>query len=198
METNKELKLEKLKSRQADNRKRSLIKGTIIIAFLTFSPYIFYAYKAFPSSTTWDTFLGTYTSNYWGDVQTFAWVLLGKILPLLLLAIWFFTCRHWWYHALLVPICMYAFQVIRITRDDSGVVDDFEIFILAPIIVIVAVFCYGIRTRIFDRIHGVDWTAFNRPSWKGELAPEQKKDNVIIENEFEEEEENDEEPLFMG
>ena len=112
-----------------------------------------------------------------------------------MLLIWFFTCKHWWYHALLVPICLYAWQIAEILNDDRYV-EELDILVLAPIVLIMAIFSYTIRTKIFDKIHGIDISELSRVSWKGDLLKEEKEDNTIIIEGIDEDDEDD--PLFMG
>lgn len=176
--------------RQPTDKTKSLITGTIIASFIIACPFLFYLYQGFPESPTWESPFGTYTSYSWGDVNTLAWVFLGKFIPFLLLLIWFFTCRHWWYHAILVPLCMYAFQIYSTLNEDTASTDTTEIYVLAPIIFIMAIFSYTIRTKVFDKIHGIDLSELNRVNWKGELQPN--------EDESKDDDDDDKDPLFMS
>ncbi len=81
------------------------------------------------------------------------WFLSGKLIPLYLLLIWFFTCRHWWFHALLVPIAMYAYQAFTILRADTTNVDESQLIYLIPIMAIIIPSIYLIRARIFNRVN---------------------------------------------
>ena len=177
--------------RQPTDKTKSLITGTIIASFIIACPFLFYLYQGFPESPTWESPFGTYTSYSWGDVNTLAWVFLGKFIPFLLLLIWFFTCRHWWYHAILVPLCMYAFQIYSTLNEDTASTDTTEIYVLAPIIFIMAIFSYTIRTKVFDKIHGIDLSELNRVNWKGELQPNEDESK-------DDDDDDDKDPLFMS
>ncbi|WP_243832952.1 hypothetical protein [Meridianimaribacter flavus] len=84
---------------------------------------------------------------------------MNKLIPLLLIFVWFFTSRHWWYHALLVPIAMYVYQVIEIFNDDLEFIDTSkQIFYLLPVMAIVVPSIYLIRVRIFDKLNDADKT----------------------------------------
>lgn len=103
-------KLTKEKSKFLDKEvinKKSLILGSIIATFLAFSPFLFTLYESVPSVRTWSTSWFTYDSPYYENVQVFAWTITTKLIPLIFLTLWFLTNRHWWYHALLVPMAMY-------------------------------------------------------------------------------------------
>ena len=106
-------------------RSEFLLLGSLIALCIAFSPYIFYLYEIFPSGPVWETSFFTYESKYYEDVLTAAWTYLGKITPLFLLLIWFFTCKHWWYHVILIPIAMYAYQLVVVVYDDVYLSTDY-------------------------------------------------------------------------
>ena len=94
------------------------------------------------------------------------WMYFGKITPLLLLFIWFFTCKHWWYHAILIPITMYGYQLVTAFYEDVYMEpvkyqDTNQLIYLAPFFLIILVIVYTVRTQIFDRIYGIDLSELN-------------------------------------
>ncbi len=119
---------------------------------------MFYLHESVPNEKTWTTFLFTYESTYFQDVNTMLWLLSGKAIPLALLLVWFFTCRHWWYHALLVPIVMYIVQIVGLLNDDFEYYDNFEYQYFIPIMAIVIPSIYLIRAQMFDKINNADKT----------------------------------------
>ena len=143
-----------------DQRSKFLLTGSILGLIIAFSPYLFYLYEIFPNGPVWETSFFTYRSNYYEDVLTAAWTYLGKIVPLLLLFIWFFTCKHWWYHVILVPIVMYAYQLITAIYQDAYLnidpMDTNQLVFLAPFFIVILSIVYLIRIKIFDRIYGID------------------------------------------
>ena len=170
-------------------KSKSLLFGSIIALVIIISPYFYYIYQGIPDGDVWDSPFGTINSSYYPSVQVLFWTLFNKIVPLFLLLIWFFTCRHWWYHAILVPICMIIFQIYTIINDEIRFPDTDEFYILAPIIFIMLIFSYTVRTKVFDKIHGIDLSELRRGNWKGEL-----QDEEVIEGNQDE----DEEPMFMS
>ena len=138
---------------QAKKISKNLVIGSVIATFIALTPYLFYLYESVPQGKVWDTFLFTYSSAYWEDVNYAMWVLTGKLIPLFLLFIWFFTCRHWWYHALLVPIAMYLFQIIVMLNEDVGYMDQFQLIYLIPVMAIVVPSIYLIRAKIFNKVN---------------------------------------------
>ncbi len=137
-----------------------LLLGSLIAFCIAFSPYLFYLYEIFPNGPVWENSLFTYESKYYENVLTAAWTYFGKLTPLLLLLIWFFTCKHWWYHVILVPITMYSFQLVVIFYEDVYLRVDFmdinQLIYLAPFFIIILSIVYLIRVKIFDRIYGID------------------------------------------
>lgn len=120
------------------------------------TPFIFNLYQSVPEVKVWDTFLFTYDSNYYEDVSVVAWTLMNKIVPLILLFIWFFTCRHWWYHTLLVPIAMYVYQIVITLNGDLYFVDGNEIVYILPIMAIIIPSIYLIRAQMFEKLNSAD------------------------------------------
>ena len=143
-----------------DQRSRYLLTGSILAIIVAFSPYIFYLYEIFPSAPVWENSFFTYESKYYEDVATAAWTYFGKITPLTLLLIWFFTCKHWWYHAILVPTIMYGYQLVTAIYQDLYLnIDDMDtnqLIYLAPFFILIICLVYLIRIKIFDKIYGID------------------------------------------
>ena len=138
-----------------------LLTGSIIAVLIAFSPYLFYLYEIFPDGPVWENSFFTYESKYYENVTTAMWTYLGKITPLFLLLIWFFTCKHWWYHVILVPIIMYSYQVLSTFYEDvylepNRFMDTNQLIYLAPFFIIILSIVYLIRTKIFDRVYGID------------------------------------------
>ncbi len=143
---------EKLKYRHTVS-KRSLILGSVIATILAITPLLFNLYQSVPNDKTWDTFLFTYNSGFFESANTAMWIFTGKAIPLILLLIWFFTNRHWWYHALLVPMFMYIYQIFSLFTDESHLLDEFQLIYMIPVMAVVIPSIYLIRARIFNRIN---------------------------------------------
>lgn len=145
------MKKTELKFQRTD--KKSLIIGSIVATIIASTPYLFYLYESVPDVPVWDTFFGTYKSEYYESVFVLAWTLTGKIIPLFLLFIWFFTCRHWWFHVLLVPISMYTYQIFTTLNEDFSFVDSNQLIYLIPIMIVIIPSIYLIRAMIFNKIN---------------------------------------------
>jgi hypothetical protein len=136
--------------------------GLILIAL---SPFIFKIHEFLPKNEEETiSFLGiTFDNNGFEDLSTYAWFLLNKIIPLYLLIIWFFTCKHWWYHIILIPLCMYAFQIFEVIFYwDEQFIDTENVLWLLPICMVVIPFVYLVRIKLYDKyVHGIDLEAMD-------------------------------------
>jgi hypothetical protein len=148
----------KFKKRSQQTPKKQLVGGTIIATLIAITPYLFYLHESIPDGKVWDTFLFSYESAYFEDVNYVMWIFTSKAIPLLLLFIWFFTNRHWWYHVILVPIAMYIYQIISLFNDDYSYYDAFPFFYLIPIMAIVIPSIYLIRAKMFNKLNTADKT----------------------------------------
>ncbi len=147
-------KLRNLKSSFQNTDKKTILIGTLIALFLATSPYLFYLYEYAPKeNATWETPLFTYHSSGYKDVNTALWLITGKALPLIFLLVWFFTCRQWWFHALLVPITMYVYQLFGILSEDGLFVDQFQLIYLMPIMALIIPSIYLIRAKMFNKLN---------------------------------------------
>lgn len=151
-------KLTKHSSHRNADRK-SLFIGGIIVLLIAISPLLFYLYESFPDDTqVWETsFFSSKTS--FPSWNAYSWYLTGKIIPLYLLLLWFFTCKHWWYWIILIPISMYAFQLWGIIVQSSEI-DENELAYVLPIMAIIIPSVYLLRARLFNKVRGNDLKAF--------------------------------------
>ena len=137
------------KFRQTD--KKSLIRGGFIVLIMALTPFLYYLYESFPAdSQVWETSFFTFTTKY-TSVYHYAWFITGKLIPLIILLLWFFTCKHWWHWIILVPMAMYIFQLFSIINQNYNV-DEVEIIYVVPIMMVVIPFVYLIRAKLFSRM----------------------------------------------
>ena len=144
-------------------RKRLYVESFVVF-FIIVSPFIFKIHDYFskdPQATL--EFMGlTIDKNGFNNINSFIWFFVSKFVPLYLLIVWFLTCKHWWYHILLIPICMYAFQLFEVMVWDNLNIDTKNVLWLLPICMVVIPFVYFIRVKIYDKyVHGIDLEAMN-------------------------------------
>jgi hypothetical protein len=163
------------KSTKRDSK--SLLTGSLVALVIVISPYLFYLYESFPDVKVWKTSLFTYESYYFESVQYVAWHVVNKLIPILLLILWFFTCRDWWYHAIIIPIAMFSFQLYSVVNDDLKYHDEIEIYYVIPIMMIIIPVVYFIRIKLFDKhVYGIDIAKID-----AELAEYDRKEREMLE-----------------
>lgn len=142
--------------------KRKIFIDSIGVFLIIISPFVFKLHQYLPSNpqATVSVLGFVFDSNGFADLNTYAWFLLSKIVPFYLFIIWFFTCKHWWYHIILIPATMYAFQVFEVLYSDDNIVDTRNMIWLLPVCMVVIPTVYFIRIKLYDRhVHGIDLEA---------------------------------------
>ncbi|WP_047415174.1 hypothetical protein [Cellulophaga sp. Hel_I_12] len=143
-------------------KSKSILIGSVVALLIAITPYLFYIYEYFPDEPIYNTWLFDYESKFNLSIYVTMWLIMGKLIPLMLLILWFFTCKHWWYHIILIPIAMYSFQIFSAFAQDTNIIDEVEIFWLIPIMMVVTPFVYFIRVKLFDKhVLGIDLDAMD-------------------------------------
>ncbi|NLP56647.1 hypothetical protein [Lutibacter sp. B1] len=138
-------------------RKSSLWIGSFITLAIIFIPYLLYIHQRISAeATNIETIFGNFEGGIYIKVQTYVYFLFSKLVPLLLLVIWFLTNKHWWVHAIIIPISVYLFQLISVINDSVKYVDEIEFIYSVPLTIIVMVVLYFIRSKIAVYIQAVD------------------------------------------
>jgi hypothetical protein len=172
------------KKEERKKARRKIMIESFIIFFIAISPILFKFYDYLPDSPEATmSFLGiTIDNGGFHSISVYFWFLMSKIIPLYLMVIWFFTSKSWWYHILLIPIAMYAFQVFEVLFDSDDNIDTENIWWIIPICMIIIPFVYFIRIKIYDKhVHGIDLEAMEAEletyREKG-MVPEKKSEDL--------------------
>ena len=154
--------------------KKSLFIGGIVVLLIAISPFLFYLYESFPDTQIWET--------SWFKLETSfptwyagAWYFTGKFIPLYLLLLWFFTCKHWWHWIILVPISMYAFQLWGVINESNNL-DSLELYYIIPLMLVLVPFVYLVRARLFNQVRGNDLKSFEEDLLEKKTIWQQIKD----------------------
>lgn len=115
---------------------------------MLFLPYAFYLYKAFPEVQIYETRFFTIDGTTYNGVRNLMYFIFAKLIPLILLLIWFTTCKHWWYYSIAIPISVYTFQLIGILNDSAGLIDEMEFIYSLPVTLLILTILYFIRSKI--------------------------------------------------
>ena len=154
--------------------RKSLVIGGIVVLMIAITPFLFYLYENFPDSQVWETSFHSFETGF-PSFYAFAWYFTGKFIPLYLLLIWFFTCKHWWHWIILVPIAMYAFQLWGVINENNNY-DELEIYYVIPLMMIIIPAVYVIRAKLFDKVRGDDLKAFEEELMQTKSVWQQIKD----------------------
>jgi hypothetical protein len=140
-----------------NKNKNSLLVGSFVIILIVVTPYLLYLYQTIPEGIQkWDSFFGVINSGVYGEVQSIVYYFFAKFVPLLLLIIWFVTNKHWWVHAIIIPISVYLFQLISVINDSEEFIDEVEFIYTVPITVIIMVILYFVRSKMAIYIQAID------------------------------------------
>mgnify|MGYP001813594406 CR=1 FL=1 len=146
-----------------DAKRRFFIESLLVI-FIIISPFIYriHEYVSTEPDATLNILGFIIDANGFQNLSVYIWFLLGKLVPLFLLLIWFFTCKHWWYHIILIPVLMYAFQIYEAIYFDNNYVDTENILWLLPVCMVIIPFVYFIRIKLYDKyVLGIDLEAID-------------------------------------
>lgn len=147
----------KLKKKLSLNGESSfLLTDSLIIVFMLFIPYAFYLYDYFPNTSSFESSLLSFESGKYESVKTLVWVFFSKLVPLLLLILWFVTCKYWWFYSLGIPIAVYVFQLASVLNDGAGFVDKYEFVYSLPFTIIILGILLLIRNKISIYLKAVD------------------------------------------
>lgn len=144
--------------------KKKISLETLLVFFIAISPFLYKMYEYIPldDDGVGSVFGIKISPRGFGDASVYLWFLSSKIIPLYLLVFWFLTSRNWWYHIILIPIAMYAFQLFEVIFDSDDNIDTENIWWLIPICMITIPFVYFIRVKLYDKyVHGIDLEAMD-------------------------------------
>jgi len=142
--------------------KRKILLESTAVFFVAISPFLYKLYDYLPEDpqATVSLFGFIIDNNGFHDVSTYVWFMMSKIVPLYLMILWFLTSKSWWYHIILIPMAMYAFQLFEVIFSRDDVIDAENIWWLIPICMVIVPFVYFIRLRLVDKyVHGIDLEA---------------------------------------
>ncbi len=158
--------------------KKKIFLESLLVFFIAIAPFLYKVYEYLPIepdgsiSILWITI----QPNGFQDASFHIWFLTSKIVPLYLLIFWFLTSRDWWYHIIIIPIAMYAFQLFEVMFDTDDNIDTENIWWIIPICMITIPFVYFIRIKLYDKhVHGIDLEAMD-----AELEELKKRDLYVL------------------
>ncbi|WP_292891014.1 hypothetical protein [Nonlabens sp.] len=141
----------KSKSRQGIHN----IAKAVASAFIFAMAYAFYDNEALTNWLRNTPMLIFFSSFFNISLLMDSWTFIQKLVPLLLLVMWLFASKLWWYYAIVLPIRLCASQLCNLfyfsrTYNDIGEWRSIEL------VDIFLSLCYQAKIKIFDQIHSSD------------------------------------------
>lgn len=103
------------------------------------------------------TFFGfTIKAGAHQSLNYYAYYTFTKLVFLMLFILWFFTCRYWWKHAILVPICMLIFQILGLINTSIDYIDEFDFWYSVPVVIPVAALLWVTSRKLSFYSKGFD------------------------------------------
>ncbi len=120
----------------------------IVIVLIALSPYIFYVQYLLPDSE-----LKRFIIEYGNDLDTVLWFCAIKIHLIVLLLIWYFTCKHWWRISILIPLILEIFKLIGLFNTNVDTFDEVDFIISFPVTIpiIFLVFFLLNKLRLYSK-----------------------------------------------
>lgn len=138
---------------------KSLRTDSIIIVAIFLATYLLFVFEFFPEQKEISILGYTYQSGYFESIKVTAFMVFSKLVPILLIGIWFVTNKSWWYHVLLIPLSVYVFQLISVINDDLAVLDVLEFYQSLLITIPIAMLLYVTRRKLQFYITAFDLKA---------------------------------------
>ncbi len=116
---------------------RELSKDVIVIFLVIASPFGFFLYLLSPNDAQiWSTKYFVIDAGYFEDIQNFLWIFNYKLLVILLISIWFLTCKNWWRLVVLIPLSFEIYKFLSFINDRNNYFSDLDfnisLFIIIP------------------------------------------------------------------
>lgn len=139
-----------------ENKIKRYWKDMVIMTTVILIPFAFYLYNAIPQGVkTLKLAFFEIESGFYEDVNQLVWVCSVKILTLILLSIWFITCKYRWRWVILVPIALeihkLTYNIIAIKKGfnfNSSITETFIYSIPYAFILIFVSVQLGYQNRI--------------------------------------------------
>lgn len=106
---------------------RTLNIDVIVIFLVIASPFGFFLYLLAPNDTQiWSTKYFVIDAGYFEDIQNFLWIFNYKLLVILLISIWFLTCKNWWRLVVLIPLSFEIYKFLSFINDRNNYFSDLD------------------------------------------------------------------------
>nr|WP_321234832.1 hypothetical protein [uncultured Psychroserpens sp.] len=129
-------------------RSFNIKKDIIIISIIIVSPFAFYFHVLAPKTKIWETILFTIDAGYFEKINNYLWIYSYKILTILMVSIWFITCKNWWRLAILFPLSFEFSHFISFLNDRYQFLSNYSHFHSIPIFLIFGFLLFLISKKL--------------------------------------------------
>lgn len=85
------------------------------------------------------------------------WVFMQKFIMIYVLLIWFWTCKDWWNKAIIVPLGMLIYQLIKLLNDEIFLTDELQdAQFVVPFTVLICAILFFIRKKLSFSARAID------------------------------------------
>lgn len=93
------------------------LRKDLIISFIIISlPFVFFTYLIVPETKVWYNEWFIIDSGYFQSAKFFVWFLTVKVMTLVLLSIWFVTCKYFWRYVIFIPIAAELHKIFALFK----------------------------------------------------------------------------------
>ena len=101
---------------------------SVVILLILLLPLLFYVPLLFSTN-----YLTSDVRGFKFDLQTVLWILTIKIYLMFFLFLWYFTCKHWWKLAILIPIVIELFKLLTFFNENIHSFDEVDFITSIPV-----------------------------------------------------------------
>ena len=130
--------------------KRKLFRNDIIIIVIIVTlPFLFFIYNLAPEKGPyWKTFIFTIYAGIYEDIDYYLWSLSTKIFTILIITVWYVTCRHWWRFILFFPLSIDLNNLYIILNFRYSFFEQYNFLYLLPLTIIYIVLLLIISLKL--------------------------------------------------
>ena len=127
------------------------IKDVLISTLILFVTFGYYFDRYIPEGITEVNFLGITIGSYgFQDISDMLYFVKMKLLIIVFATIWFYTCKHWWKHAILLILAIELLKLFSMLNPNQKYYDNIEFVTSLPITIPIILLVIFISKKVKD------------------------------------------------
>jgi hypothetical protein len=122
--------------------KRKLLWDICNAVLVFLLPFAIYLHLFFDNENTDIKIIGYYYEHGYSGTRTFVWMILLKLIPLLLLIIWFINTHKWWRYFLFLLMILWIDSLLRNTFFYPQIIENNEVILSIAINCLILTFVF--------------------------------------------------------